>query len=318
MDAVYITKDARDVLRTAVMAVTTEIGGFGYAKQDDQGRLVWYETFLVPQEVSKSEVDYDETGGIHYAVEKAMIDGVLDDPSFCWVKWHSHGELGVHWSGTDDTMNYHLYSSGIKRLIDHVTNRKGDSITRVELYDVKHAGIVVPQITLDKLPLVEFMNAELRDKVLQDVKDMVKEKHDSWGTGHGNWGKGTSSSSSSSSSSRKSDPGDKVERALDKRDDEVDGMTLGDLAYEAWEDENIPVVAHPALDVASEVIDLTNSPSLRMDEHGVKALETSGWTVVWAGFSYYMIPLGDLEAVLKADTDYLTSGKTPGKEIVKT
>lgn len=284
MNTVYITKEARDYMRACVMAVKGEIGGFGFVTTDAAGRYVWHKTFLVPQIVSSSEVDYDTTGGLAYAVEKALAEGFFEDPNALWGKWHSHGGLASYWSSTDDKMNEALRLTGVKSLIDHVTNRKGESKTRLEMYEVDHHGLYIPQLTLDDLTLAEYVDDTLTRQALADIAELVVEKkYTAPPKG------GSSNQGSKSHTVPRSDlPGEKVEKALDQRDamssqawrDSLDESPSADAAYDAAGDDDDPWL--PTLWSAESLPNdaVPISDEMDLDDPTLDGFEAAGYTIV--------------------------------------
>jgi hypothetical protein len=153
-----------------IKAVKTEIGGFGYAKLEDPGTLVWHEVFLVPQTASHSEVNFDGDG-ITSAVERAANDGLLGNDDFVWVSWHSHHTMKAFWSNTDEKCIETYAKAGIKSLLSFVGCHDRDYKLRLDLFGVNHAGITVPQVTMDNLKLHD----EIDDAILADIKANVAE-----------------------------------------------------------------------------------------------------------------------------------------------
>lgn len=135
-----------------IRSLKTEVGGMGYATLDGDN-VLWRETFLIPQEVSSSEVDFEATNGDSVAIERATADGVLDDPSFIWVSWHSHHTMDAFWSGTDDKRINAIGKMGVKRLVSFVGAHDGTYKLRADIFDVQAHDVNLGQVTISDLTL---------------------------------------------------------------------------------------------------------------------------------------------------------------------
>jgi hypothetical protein len=156
-----------------IRAVETEIGGWGYARLDGD-RLVWEEVFLVPQEVSGSEVDFESTGGDTAAIERAIRDRVLDDPTFVWVSWHSHHTMDPFWSKTDDARIAAMAKAGIGRLLSFVGCHDGGHRLRLDVFDVRAHGLELGQVTLGGLNLVSELDDEFTVSITKEIAANVQ------------------------------------------------------------------------------------------------------------------------------------------------
>lgn len=293
MRNIYIEPEPDAYIKACVQAKTGEVGGLGYIKEDEDGRLVVYETFLVPQYASASEVDFEDLGGLAYGVEKAVNDGCFDDdtPFVGWFKWHSHGNLGAFWSSTDDTINAWFAEADIPWFVDYVVNRKGESKLRMEMYNVEHHGVYIPQVTMDCGSLLPYASLKVWDQVTKDLKEHVHERPTKGRSSNGTskHGAGTttnsqtksgdkSKSGSSSTQSRTSSaPGDKVERALAVRDAT---SSASDAAYEAADDPNLWIPVFPGtwddLPDGSVLV----GDHMHVTENNLRAMSDAGYTLV--------------------------------------
>jgi hypothetical protein len=156
-----------------IRAVDTEIGGWGYAKLVG-GDLHWEQVFLVPQEVNQSEVDFETTGGDAAAVERAINDGVLDDPAFVWVSWHSHHSMKAFWSNTDQKRIAALAKTGVQRLLSFVGCHDGSYQLRLDVFDVEAAGINLGQVTRSDLKLTRGDEDEFTEAIGDEIAANVK------------------------------------------------------------------------------------------------------------------------------------------------
>lgn len=166
---IAITDGAHDRLWAYTMAVPTEIGGFGYATLDASGQAQIHEVFLIPQERGPAAVDYDDRSW-EYLITKMAEDKVHDDPHFTLVKWHTHADMGVYFSPTDDDINKKLRGFGLTHLIDIVTNRKREITARVELYGLP---LGIEQQTVEKVN-IQRAGAFVTDEIKRDVAELTK------------------------------------------------------------------------------------------------------------------------------------------------
>jgi hypothetical protein len=169
---VLIEQNTERRLWALIRAVGTEIGGWGYARLD--GRiLIWDEVFLVPQEVSDSEVDFEATGGDVAAIERGINDGALEDPAFVWVSWHSHHSMQPFWSKTDNARIAAMANTGITRLLSFVGSQDGTYRMRLDVFDVHAHDVSLGQVSLDELKLIsadDVFTASISHEIAANVK----------------------------------------------------------------------------------------------------------------------------------------------------
>jgi hypothetical protein len=106
-----------------------EVGGMGYVSFDPETREFYVdEVFLVPQEVSGGHVTI--TGeAVAYGMEKAFADGRLEDLRF---SWHSHNNMQVFWSNTDEGGINSYLRGGAPWLLSIVTNNDAHMLARLD------------------------------------------------------------------------------------------------------------------------------------------------------------------------------------------
>jgi hypothetical protein len=171
---VLIDANTERRLWALIRTVDTEIGGWGYARLNDRD-LIWNEVFLVPQEVSHSEVDFEATGGDAAAIERATNDGVLEDPTFVWVSWHSHHSMDPFWSKTDAARIAAIAKTGVTRLLSFVGCHGGDYRLRLDVFDVQAQGVSLGQVSLEELKLVSDCDDEFSASLQREIAANVKE-----------------------------------------------------------------------------------------------------------------------------------------------
>lgn len=172
---VNITQDTEQRLWALIRAVKTEIGGWGYAFQQDDGCFDWTEVFLVPQIATSSEVDFETTDGDVVAIEKAVSDGVIGMEGFCWVSWHSHHTMKAFWSSTDDKRIAAMHKAGVKKLLSFVGCHDTEYKMRLDVFDVEAHGISIRQVTLDDVKLVGEVS-EVDATIAAEVKANLRER----------------------------------------------------------------------------------------------------------------------------------------------
>jgi hypothetical protein len=176
---VVIDRSAKARLWAFIKAVKVEVGGMGYAFKQDDGSLLWRDAFLIPQEVSSSEVDFEKTGGDQRAIERAVEDGVLDDPRFVWVSWHSHHTMKAFWSGTDDSRIAAMSKVGITRMLSFVGTHSGEYEMRFDLFGVEEHDVRVGQVTIGSVRFEAEAAREPSDfekSIAAEIEENVTEK----------------------------------------------------------------------------------------------------------------------------------------------
>ena len=129
-----LTTEAHETIKYYTQKCPWEIGMFGYVSETPGGFLV-DEVFLVKQEVTGGSVDFTDEG-LTYAIERASQDNRLSDLRFCC---HSHVNMGAFWSGTDEGMIEGFNNGMTEYLVSMVTNKKGESLARVDYYNMSGA-----------------------------------------------------------------------------------------------------------------------------------------------------------------------------------
>lgn len=167
---VHAATEAVDRFWAYVDSVTTEIGGIGYVRREPSGALYWHKTVLLPQHADGGSFDFDDPCDM---IQKAHDDGVLGDPSFVWLWWHSHVSMGTFWSSTDtDEFIAPFRDAGAPALISIVGNHRHEYKMRLDVFDHDLA----PHITLENVDFLTEYDSALADEVAAEVKQLVKPK----------------------------------------------------------------------------------------------------------------------------------------------
>lgn len=171
---VLITANTERRLWALIRAIDTEIGGWGYARLDEDN-IIWENVFLVPQQVSHSEVDFESTGGDGAAVERAIKDGVLEEPAFVWVSWHSHHSMKPFWSETDDARIKAMAKTGVTRLLSFVGCHDGQYELRLDVFGIEAHGVRLGQVSVNELKLTSETDDEFTASIQGEIASNVKE-----------------------------------------------------------------------------------------------------------------------------------------------
>ncbi len=174
--ALYIDPVCRKKIQYWANAASGEVSGLGLVENED-GRMTVSEVFILEQECTGADTELNTE-----SISKLMTELLQNDKDPAKLKfwWHSHVNMGVFWSGTDDECAETLSR---EFAFSTVVNKKGESKTRLDLYSPF-------RITVDNIRLVEITqeDEDLKKVCEQEVKDKVEEK--SWGGNWNNCGKG--------------------------------------------------------------------------------------------------------------------------------
>jgi hypothetical protein len=150
-------------------AADGEVSGLGTIKKDEKGRYVVDNVYLLEQESSGADTELKPE-----AISKLMTDMIKEnkDPALLKFWWHSHADMGVFWSGTDDTCAETLSHEFAFSL---VVNKKGDTRCRLDLYNPF-------RITFDGVKVTELIQEDknLKEECEKEVKEKVKSPHGNW------------------------------------------------------------------------------------------------------------------------------------------
>jgi len=175
--AIHILPEARAKMEAYVRNCPFEISGLGTIEERGDMLLVT-DVFLLEQSGSAGSTTLDPESLSKFVVEMAMAG---KDPSQLKFWWHSHVNMGCYWSGTDDKC-MDAFKPG-DYFIGTVANKKGESRTRLDIYDPIRASV-------DNIPLITAIDEEMDIAVCLEIKAKVTEEvlpHFVMGTGK--WGR---------------------------------------------------------------------------------------------------------------------------------
>jgi len=144
-----------------------EISGFGMVSRLGDHHFHIYDIEVLPQEVTSTNATINDEDLANFLYHK-MKAGESTEPYKLW--WHSHANMGVFWSSTDNgTING---STDFPYLISIVGNKKGELKSRIDIYEPIRLTIDV------ELEIEELEDEELRAECATEIKEKVVSK--SW------------------------------------------------------------------------------------------------------------------------------------------
>ena len=166
---IFIAPLAFQKLKTYIEICPVEISGLGQVEVRED-RFVVTDLSLIPQKVSPSETELDSQHVCEF-LSQCLVQG--KDPASLRVWWHSHGEMDLHWSRTDQET---IKAFPGEYLISIVGNKRGQFLCRLDIF------APAPQI-IDGLDLVPFDApgregiddlGALRRAVLAEIREKVR------------------------------------------------------------------------------------------------------------------------------------------------
>ena len=159
---VVLTKEVHNKIRTQTNLIDNEITGLGLVDIKNNIARV-YDVFLVKQIVSGASCELDEVG-ICELVDKLIAEG--KNPKHLRFWWHSHANMGVNWSNTDEDTGEKF--GGNTFFLSLVINHKGEMRARINVYNPI-------KLMLDNLP-VFVESSEIKEDFINDMKTEIQDK----------------------------------------------------------------------------------------------------------------------------------------------
>lgn len=161
---VYLTNEVRQKLGLYTELAEGEVSGLGTVRMEEN-QITVEDVFLLEQENTSSSTDLSSDSVSDYLLEMIQ-DG--RDPGAVKLWWHSHADMGVFWSGTDDD-TIDRFSN--EWMLSIVGNKKGQLLARLDIY----API---RVTVDKLDVAAYPrpSREVRDAVEKEMKEKIKSR----------------------------------------------------------------------------------------------------------------------------------------------
>jgi hypothetical protein len=156
-----ITPEAKQMLDLYVDLAQDEVSGLGIVSLTN-GQFCIEKIYLLKQECSTSETELDPE-----AISLLMTEMMKneEDPGKLKLWWHSHANMGVFWSTTDEAT---AGKFGNGWMLSVVANKKREYKVRLDIYDPVH-------VVLDDINLVVSMpvSDELRKLAEEEVKEKI-------------------------------------------------------------------------------------------------------------------------------------------------
>jgi hypothetical protein len=163
---IHIDPLARKKIFGYASLVTQEISGLAYLKNIN-GVPTIVDPVLLKQQCSAARTELDQETVALFLEELMMDESKVADMDLLRVWWHSHGQIGVGWSGTDEATIDMLVSNN-PWLLSLVVNTRGDYKCRVDFtYPVRN--------TIDNIKLIETPIEQDTD-FLDTLKAEIEEK----------------------------------------------------------------------------------------------------------------------------------------------
>jgi hypothetical protein len=122
---IYMSRQAFNKLKGFIDHCKLEISGVGIVEVMKNGDINIQDILLLDQECTSGTTDIDPEALF------ALL-GSIDDPAKIKVWWHSHVDMAVFWSGTDEDTIKNFSQTGW--FISIVGNKKGQFLCRLDMY----------------------------------------------------------------------------------------------------------------------------------------------------------------------------------------
>lgn len=140
-----------------------EVSGLGEVVTTADGRLLINKLYLFEQEATATDTTISEE-----TISKFLTDSVRLGANLELLKlwWHSHADMGVFWSGQDDSTIENFKNSW---MLSVVANKKGEYLARLDFWEPF-------RMTLDDCPFFEarFVHPDLQAEWKKEVEEKVK------------------------------------------------------------------------------------------------------------------------------------------------
>lgn len=164
---ILITPRAFQKLRLYIDLCPMEIGGLGQVERDGH-RFVITDLFILPQKVSPSETELDPAAMMEI-LECCVAEG--RDPASLCLWWHSHAEMEVDWSETDERTIANFIGD---LMISLVGNKAGEFACRIDLFPPN--GQTLGDLPLTVIPRgdTEVDEAGLRKTIIAEMFEKLQ------------------------------------------------------------------------------------------------------------------------------------------------
>jgi hypothetical protein len=176
---ITIGLEASKKLKNFVDLTPGEISGLGKSHKTEDGNIFVDDIILLKQTCSGATTDLDDDA-MALAGFKMMEDGESLEEWNVW--WHSHANMNVFWSTTDDnTIQSHI---GIQtHLVSIVTNKKEEFKARLDIFPKDVSGFNIPVFHTTNLEVeveidddIPIMFSDIRKEKQIEISDSLNEK----------------------------------------------------------------------------------------------------------------------------------------------
>jgi len=170
---ILLTNDVAIKMKYYTKFAPGEVSGMAKTSINEDGDIVVDDIALFDQQCTSGTTDLDDASMAKFMYEMGQRGESLK----AWnLWWHTHGHLGVFWSGTDTgTINAHkdVYDF----LVSVVTNKAGDFKGRIDTFpkDLSPAGLDIPSKHED-LAVEIYMDTEQLKSVEAEILEVEIEK----------------------------------------------------------------------------------------------------------------------------------------------
>jgi hypothetical protein len=159
---VYITPEIRQRLDLYVDATHQEISGLGRVLLH-KGNMFIVNLYLLEQECTASDTELKPEAVAEFLTQLITNN---EKPEEVKLWWHSHANMGVFWSGTDEGT---AAKFGNGWMLSLVVNKKGESKCRLDIYDPIHVTVDNLELIVTHAPaskeMIAAIEAEVKNKV---------------------------------------------------------------------------------------------------------------------------------------------------------
>jgi hypothetical protein len=158
----YLLPEVEERMRHYTNLAAGEVSGLGTVEEFDGGFLVT-DLFLPKQTCSPGGTDLDQESVATLIME---LDQAGKDPGALRFWWHSHGNLDIFWSRTDEECINNLANGDY--VLSLVTNKGGHVLARLDIFRPV-------RVTLDHVPVsVRSQGESLLDICRQEIRERVE------------------------------------------------------------------------------------------------------------------------------------------------
>lgn len=153
-------KDKLFIEETLKRAGSKEVGILGTIVYDNDGEAHVSNLYIPPQTVSGSEVDWGNDGLLDF-IDFLWASGFRED-SYGIYSAHSHNNMGVFWSATDESFIREAGKQGAPYLVSSVFNNKGEAKHRLDVFN-----------DVSNIPMLERDNVQITWEEDDDVELVI-------------------------------------------------------------------------------------------------------------------------------------------------